>query len=273
MDAECFDFTLHIVGLSMAVRARCLTDPACVWSWASEPALRALQTEFGADLEWTFVMGGLAREFPAAGLAQQWMQASAQSGMPTDPRVWQEGPMKSTYPGCIAVKAAAEQAGDSGYAYLRRLREGIVCFARKLDGSEALIAEAREAGLDVERFRIDLGSNATVEAFGADLEEAREATLPTFTFEGEGGEVGALAGYQAPESLREAALAAGAKATAGGRPDVLETMRRYGRMAAPEVAAVCDLPLLKAEAELARLALEWRVRPLPVLAGRLWELA
>ena len=48
-----------------------------------------------------------------------------------------------------------------------------MCFRRKLDATEALVEVAREAGLDVQRFRIDLGSNAIVEAFGADLEETR----------------------------------------------------------------------------------------------------
>ncbi|CAN5600038.1 hypothetical protein BH20ACT19_BH20ACT19_02470 [soil metagenome] len=278
----------------MAVHVRCITDPACVWSWASEPGIRALRTEFGADLQWTFVMGGLARELPAAGLAKPWMDASAESGMPTDPRVWLEVGMKSTYPACIAVKAAADQAADRGYGYLRALREGIFCFARKLDAPEALTSEARDAGLDVERFRIDLASNATVEAFGADLEEARDVpaaaavagkvrcsqpagrervTFPTFVFAGAGGEVSRVFGHQEPEALREAALAAGAQALGEPRPGVLDALRRWSRMAAPEVAAVCDLPLLKAEAELAELALQWRARPVPVLAGRLWEAA
>jgi hypothetical protein len=42
-------------------------------------------------------------------------------------------------------------------------------------------------------------------------------------------------------------------------------------MAAVEVAAVCDLPLQRAQSELWGLALEWRARPVPVLAGHLWE--
>jgi len=280
------------VGLSVAISVRCITDPACVWSWASEPAVRALKVEFGEDLAWTFVMGGLAREFPPAGLAQHWMDAAAESGMPTDPRVWDEGPMKSSYPACMAVKSAAEQASDGGYRYLRALREGIFCFGRKLDTSEALAGEARDAGLDVERFRLDLASNAIVEAFGADLEEAREVpdivrrsdqvscsgavgeervSFPTVRFEGAGGQVRWVCGFRGVEAYREAALGAGASPSGEPRPDVLEAVRRFGRVAAPEVAAVCDIPPLKAEAELAALALEWRVRPVPVLAGRLWE--
>ena len=39
------------------------TDPACPWSRAAEPGLRRLQAEFGASLQITYVMGGLAREF------------------------------------------------------------------------------------------------------------------------------------------------------------------------------------------------------------------
>ena len=254
--------------------------------------MRSLMVEFGEDLDWTFVMGGLAREFGPKGLSQSWLDASAESGMPTDPRVWEEGPMNSSYPACMAVKAAAEQASDGGCAYLRALREGIFCFGRKLDGSEALVEVARAVGLDVERFRIDLGSHATVEAFGADLEEAREVPdvvrradkvrcsravgeervpFPTLRFEGEPGEVRWIYGFRGVEDYREAALGAGAVPSGEQRPGVLEALRRFSRMAAPEAAAVCDMAPLKAEAELAALALEWRVRPVPVLAGRLWE--
>src|SRR4029453_17847363 len=76
--------------------------------------------------------------------------------------------LASTYPACMAVKAAAEQAGT--YRYVRRLREAIMCERRKADHAEALIEECRAVGLDVERFRIDLRSNAITEAFGTDLE-------------------------------------------------------------------------------------------------------
>ena len=107
------------------------------------------------------------------GLLKHWLDVADEGGMPLDPRLWAEGPIKSTYPSCMAVKAAAEQAEDGGYGYLRALREGLMCFRRKLDTTEALVEEARRAGLDVERFRVDLASNATLEAFGNDLEEVR----------------------------------------------------------------------------------------------------
>lgn len=42
-------------------------------------------------------------------------------------------------------------------------------------------------------------------------------------------------------------------------------------LAAPEVAAVCDLPGARADLELAGLVAEGRARTVPVLAGRLYE--
>jgi putative protein-disulfide isomerase len=270
----------------MPVRVRYYTDPACAESWAAEPAVRALMVEFGPDLSFEYVMGGLAREYGAPPV-MSWLAASDRSGMPVDPLLWRDGPIGSTYPACMAVKAASEQAPDGGYRYLRAVREGLFCFRRKLDTTEALVDEARGARLDVERFRIDLASNAIVEEFGNDLEatrtvpqEARAAgqvveaggrerlPFPTLLF----GEDRWVFGPGPHERYREAALAAGAQPV-GERPGVADALARFGRMAAVEVAAVCDLPLPRAHSELWALASEWRARPLPVLAGHLWEAA
>ena len=148
-----------------------------------------------------------------------------------------------------------------------------MCLRRKLDTTEALVEEARAAGLDVARFRIDLASHATVEAFGADLERARGATLPTLVFRGEDGVERAVEGPAPYEELREAALAAGAVPSGEPAPGVADALRGFGRMADVEVEAVCDLPEARAQAELWRLAGELRARPVRVLTGRLWERA
>ena len=247
--------------------------------------------EFGDELEWTFVMGGLARELGPEGMVRQWLDASGESGMPTDPRVWFEGPIRSSYPACMAVKAAQEQGPAAAAGYLRALREGIVALRRKLDTTEALVEAARGARLDPERFRIDLSSHAIVEAFGKDLDEARDVPevvrragkvrcsepvgeervpFPAFRFQGEGADQWTC-GFRPYEAMREAALAAGAKPSAEPRPDVMAAFAGFGRMATPEVAAVCDLPVPRVDAALAQLALDWRVRPVPVGSDRLRE--
>jgi putative protein-disulfide isomerase len=253
------------------VRLRYHTDPACPASWAAEPALRRLMAEFGADLSITYVMGGLAREYeaPYESRVMEWLDHADRSGMPFDPRLWTEGPIRSTYPACMAVKAAAEQGPGAAGRYLRALREGLMCLRRKLDGGEALVEEARGAGLDVGRFRIDLDSHAIVEAFGADLEATRAHSreLPFFVV----GEEELVCGPA--DDLRAALQQAGARPAGEPSPDVLAALGRFGRMATAEVEAVCDLPGPRANAELWRLAAEWRVRPVRVLTGTLWEVA
>jgi hypothetical protein len=235
--------------------------------------------EFGADLEITYVMGGLAREFEdLLALAMRWLEHAAESGMPVDPRIWANGSPRSSYPACIAFRAAAEQGPEAAERYLRGLREGFMCHGRKLDGPEALVEEARRAGLDVRRFRVDLESNAMLEAFAADLEESRPSgerlQLPTLRFLWEdGGGDGWVGGDHSYEEWRGAAIAAGGTPVADARPDVLGALRRFGTMATAELEAVCDLPGPRAGAEVWRLASEWRVRRVPVVFGELWELA
>jgi len=231
--------------------------------------------EFGGDLEITYVMGGLAREFgDPTPLVMSWLEDAASSGMPVDPRIWSADAPRSSYPACIAFRAAAEQGRDAAERYLRALREGIMCHRRKLDGPEALVEEARRAGLDVKRFRIDLESNAILEGFGADLEETRalgEVRLPTLRFLADDGGERRATGADGYEAWRAAAVAAGATPGSGSPPDVVAALLRFGRMATPELAAVCDLPGPRAGAEVWRLASEWRVTRVPVLFGELWE--
>jgi predicted DsbA family dithiol-disulfide isomerase len=272
------------------VQVRYFTDPGCPWSWAAEPAVRRLMVEFGDSLSWSWLMVGLSREIPAdtRGTALHWLGVVDRTGMPLDPLLWKEAPIRSTYPACMAAKAAAEQGEHAATRYLRGLREGLMCLRRKLDTTEALVEAAREAGLDVERFRVDLGSHAIVEAFGADLEAARDvpeqARAADAVADVEGGPRVSIpaacfgdghwwfdTGY---EDLRAAALAAGATATASGEGgvSVLDALGSFGRMATLEVQEVCRLPGPRAHAELWRLAMEWQVKPIPVLTGHLWEL-
>ena len=274
------------------------TDPACPWSWSIEPAMRRFAIEFGETVELRPVMGGLAREFgdPLAVVAD-WLAAADAGGMPVDPRLWIESPPASSYPACLAVKAAAEQGPPAEAAYLRVLREGFAARRRKLDGTEALTAAAREvAGLDVARFQVDLQSNAMAEQFGADLDRAQAAAeraeaagarprstgagpsgarvqLPSLELHAADGATYGLYGAQPYDAYRQAAQAAGASPANAPPPFIEEALRRFGTMATAEVSEVCDLPGPRASAELWRLAAEWRVRFERCLGGELWSLA
>jgi putative protein-disulfide isomerase len=277
----------------MTVELRYYTDPACEWSWGAEPQLRRLIWEFGDSISPRWVMGGLARTLDRDDHATHlagWLEAAAATGMPCDPQLWLINPISSTYPACQAVLAACEQGPHAGYHYLRRLREGLLCERKRLDHADALLAEAGPAGLNRERFEIDLRSNAIVEAFGADLDATRTPSddarsagkvrdlgrgverfpLPSAVFTGTDGSSHGVFGPQPYEAYREAALAAGATSTKDSRLEPLEAIERFGRCATRELEELTGRPRPVLEAELWALAREWRLKPVPVLTGTLW---
>lgn len=291
----------------MPATVRFYTDPACPWSWAAEPALRRLMWEFDGELEFVWVMGGLARRFGQdysdfhckivpggdcfARLMAHWLEVAAESGMPHDPRIWTESPLDSTYPACLAVKAACEQGWEAGYRYLRRLREGIMFGRRKLDHLDALLAEAGPAGLDRDRFGIDVRSNAITEAFAADLDEvrdppdeAREAgavgetegkervSFPSAVFIAEDGSRHGVWGSAPAADYREAALAAGAEQRNEGSLEPLDAIQWFGRCATKELEELSGRPRPVVEAEVWALAKDWKLKPIEALTGTLWEL-
>jgi putative protein-disulfide isomerase len=254
------------------IHASYYSDPSCAWSWSIEPSVRRLQVEFDGWVEITYVMAGIREISSGPVQAREWLEASAVSGMPVDPRLWLEGGPTTSYPACLAIKAAAEQ-GDPA-PFLRGVREGFAFRRRRLDHAEAFEGVAREVGgLDLDRLRIDMGSNAIIEAFGEDLERGRGVELPTVVFRGEDGVEHTVTGAQPWEAYRDAALGAGAPPSESPAPSVEDALRRFGTMAAVEVAAVCDLPGPRAPAELWRLAGEWKARPERTLAGEMWSLA
>lgn len=292
----------------MPAHVRYYTDPACPLSWGAEPALRRLMWEFDGELGFTWVMGGLARQYGSEYLDEEsgvgagpdcfmdlmahWLDVFGETGMPIDARIWGRTPIFSTYPACQAVKAAAEQGSDAGYRYLRRLREGLMVELKKLDHMEAFVGEAGPAGLDVERFRIDLTSNAITEAFAADLDEVRNPpeaaraagkvkrterhdrlSFPSATFAAADGSIHGVWGFQPFDAYREAALAAGAKVTTERRPEPLEAIERFGRCATRELEELTGKARPVLESELWTLAREWKLRPVSVLGGTIWELA
>ncbi len=292
----------------MSVQVRYCTDPACSWSWGAEPALRRLIWEFDGQLDFVWVMGGLARRYGSgyrdeegaigsgsdcfADLMSHWLNVSGETGMPCDPRLWTESPIESTYPACMAVEAASEQGWEAGYRYLRRLREGLMFERRKLDNPSALLAEADAAGLDARRFEIALGSHRPLEALNAHIDEVRDVpeaaraagklsqtegrerlSFPSAVFVGADGKRHGVWGWQPLEAYREAARAAGAEQVNHGGLAPLEAVARFGRIATREAEVLGQSAGPPTCAELWRLAAERRLRPMRALTGTMWEAA
>jgi predicted DsbA family dithiol-disulfide isomerase len=240
------------------------TSPWCPFSWAAEPQMRRIQTEFDAELSVTYVLKDLSHHWSdLPDFAADWLEASSRGGQPADPRGLLTDPPASAVAADLAVRAVAEQA-DAG-PYLRRLRERIMLERFRADGGDALFSLAREVGgLNLDRLDIAFRSNGTVEDVASGHERAAGVGIPALAVDG--GEP-----VSDPSSWRDALLAAGASPKP--LPGLEDALRRFGRMTTPEVAAVCDLPGPRAPAELWRLASEWRVRPERVLGGEVWSLA
>lgn len=280
----------------MAVEVRVVTDPACAWSWATEPKLRRLEWEFGDRLDWRWVMGGMVREvgpMQRARYARVWPNVAVTSGMPFDPRLWSDGGIESSYPPCQAVIAAGEQGKPAAELLLRRIREGLMFGRRRLDRVSELVALAAELepeGLDPGRFEIDFRSDATLETLAEQLEEARRipaqaiaenatgctgpierVTFPSLTFIAADGTRRGVYGWQPYELYADAAAASGAGDPDPLAPDALAVLDRFGPSATREVEELTGRSRAETEAELWRLACEGTVEPTTVMTGNLWK--
>jgi len=78
-------------------------------------------------------------------------------------------------------------------------------------------------------------------------------------------------GFTDQAELVEAAAAAGATPTGQTLSGVEAAVRALGPLAAPEVAAVCGIPVPAAVAELGRLMLLWCLSPERLGSGELWS--
>lgn len=197
------------------------TDPLCVWSWGFEPVWRRLRYEYEGRVRWRYRMGGMIpswREYQdplnevdrPLHLGPLSRQVTEISGMPIDDRVWVEHPPSSSYPACLAVKAAERQSSDAGERYLRRVREALMLHGRNVAERDVLLGVAEEveaeqmATFSVERFERDLGSDDALEALRGDLRAAREAGVgrfPTLTLESAGTTPRIIVGYRPYEVL------------------------------------------------------------------------
>jgi predicted DsbA family dithiol-disulfide isomerase len=189
-----------------------------------------------------------------AQMGPQWFQVRELSGMPLDERIWQVDPPDSSYPACLAVKAAELQGQEVAEHYLRRLREAALLERRNIARQEELYALAQEVAqrlpagtLDVERLRADLAVPALLEAFRHDLREAAYTGIgrfPTLILHHRAGHSLILVGYRPYDALL-AALEHLAPALPPGPAMVPQELardyiQRWERVTAREVAEILE---------------------------------
>lgn len=269
------------------------TDPLNVWCWGCEPAIRRFEAVYPDAIELEAVMGGLFEDFGP--VREYWGRMSGgrwqdsvlaflgavadQHRMPMDPDRMMRSveDLQSTWPGCIAVKAAQAQGSSVGLRYLRAMREAGLADGRPIHHRSVQEEIAKELGLDLGRFAASLDDGSAEAAFAADRERCQASGVtgfPTFEFR-----YATLTyrvdGWQPWESLDEAVR----KLDPGLEPrrivadaDHLDAfLRRSGRSATREVAAVFDLTDDDAEILLEDLEAQGRTARQEAGSGLFWS--
>jgi len=269
------------------------TDPINVWCWGCEPSIRRLQVRYADSVEVSVVMGGLFEDFSP--MREQWARMSggrwqdsvlaflnavaAHHRMPMDvPRMMAfVDDLRSTWPSCIAVKAAGLQGKARELPYLRRFREAMYLEGRKATDPAVQVQLASEIGLDASAFARSLEDGSAEAAFHADLDVCRSKSVTGFpTFELVRGAASVrLDGWQPWDAFEEALAEFAPDAHAGPMaqtPENVRTLlRRYDRCATLEVAAVLGVTDDEAEILLEDLEVQGVLARREVGGGLFWE--
>lgn len=144
------------------------TDPICSSCWGIEPQLRKLKLEYGDDFEIDYRMGGLLPDWnynsggisKPSDVAHHWDEASLYYEMPIDGDVWLEDPLDSSYPSCIAMKAAQIQSKEKAVKFMRILREKLYLEKKNIAKWENIVEAGKLAGLDPEKLKKDYDGDA-----------------------------------------------------------------------------------------------------------------
>lgn len=153
-----------------------------------EPQMRKLRYLLKDRLHIKYVMGGLIRDWmhysdqmnnvsQPSQLGPLWMEAKYKTGQPMHEFLWVEEPVESSYPACLAVKAAEMQSPMAGEAMLRKLREAVMIHQQDISRDEVILKVAAvlaEKGvLDQYKFEEKRLSQEASDFFRKDLEKIK----------------------------------------------------------------------------------------------------
>jgi putative protein-disulfide isomerase len=166
-----------------------LHDPMCSWCWAFAPVLKQLQEQLPEGIEFRRVIGGLAPDTdePMSEELREMVQGSWRRIQQHVPETelnfafWTDCvPRRSTYPSCRAVIAARQQGSQFELMMNTAIQRAYYTQARNPSDESTLLELAGEIGLDVDRFREALRSEAVDQALESEIAQAREMDVESF---------------------------------------------------------------------------------------------
>ena len=208
------------------------TDPLCCWSWALEPHWQRFVTEKKGLITYSYCMGGMIPDWQKFNdplnavdrpvqMGPVWMEAKHLTGIMIDESIWVLDPPSSSYPGCIAVKAAGLQSKLAEELLLKRIREAVMLERKNIARVEVLADLAKETSerfpevFDYQRFITDFNSGPGRQAFRDDMAKTRYHQIgrfPSITMTEPSGTSLIITGYRPYQVLADALTAVSKKA-------------------------------------------------------------
>jgi len=198
------------------------TDPLCCWSWAFESEWEKLLAVL-KPRTWRYCMGGLLPDWnnyhdtansinKPLQMGPMWMHAMELTGVEIHHDIWVKDPPASSYPACIAVKAAALQSAEAAEKYLYLIREACMLHGKNISKTTVLIDTANSLAanenfkFDAQRFEQDLSGKESVDAFRKDLQEVKYYGInrfPALVIKNESNKAKLIRGYHRFETIVE----------------------------------------------------------------------
>jgi putative protein-disulfide isomerase len=164
-------------------------DPMCSWCYAFQSALSGLEKNLPSSIRLKKLVGGLAPDststMPPA--LQQSIQQTWRRIENTVPHVrfnydfWTVNtPIRSTYPACRAVLAAARQGIGYEDKMIQAIQNAYYRQAKNPALLPVLLECAANIGLDLEKFEQDMKSPVLEKEFQDQLSQARQLGVNTY---------------------------------------------------------------------------------------------
>ncbi|OMQ10396.1 ClpXP adapter SpxH family protein [[Flexibacter] sp. ATCC 35103] len=272
----------HIETENKPVKIIYYTDPICSSCWGIEPQLRKLKLEYGDYIDIDYRMGGLLPDWSynsggiskPADVAHHWDEASLHYEMPIDGNVWLEDPLDSSYPSCIAVKAAQIQDKEKAVKFMRVLREKLYLEKKNISKWEIIADAAKITGLNIQKLKEDYEGDAK-KLFQDDLNLAKTLGVrgfPTLFFADANNNQVTVYGSKPYAYYENAVLALFPEAKKKNpNKNTLSLFEIYPTLTPKEYAVICTMSYPEAEVVLEELYDEGKLDKKSIKNGSLYS--
>ncbi len=201
--------------MSTPIRIDYYTDPLCSWCWAAEPMLDEIKAFYAGRIELRYKLLPLFEDVREVmsdpcrlwTIADRYRIVSKKTGVPISNAVWDKDPPHSAWPACEAIKAAQQQGDEAAERFIKLLRIGVMRDGQNIARRAVQGDLARQAGLNVALFEVDLTDPKRKAEILADMEDARRENVtsrPHFVITNTQDDKVAIAGPRSVTLFKEA---------------------------------------------------------------------